>query len=189
MGVKSNIIRWFSFKIRNILKYSENKKTLLSNSDKIFVGRKSYHNGNFTVKGKGKLYIGNFCAFGQDIKIILSNHDYRFPSLQYSFYRDRFNGLPYPLDETEISIGSDVWIGDNVIVLPNLKIGNGAIIGAGSVVTKDVPDFAIVAGNPARIIKYRFSDEKINELNQIEWWNWNDEKIVKNRDFFFKIVK
>ena len=79
-------------------------------------------------------------------------------------------------------IGNDVWIGTNAILFPGIKIGNGAIIGAGAVVNKDVPDYAIVAGIPAKIIRYRFDNEIIEGLNQIKWWEWPDDKIKDNLD-------
>ena len=84
----------------------------------------------------------------------------------------------------KVIIGNDVWIGENVTLLPSVKIGNGAIISAGSIVTKDVPDYAIVGGVPAKIIKYRFSKEEIKILNDIKWWEWPNEKIKQNINYF-----
>lgn len=72
----------------------------------------------------------------------------------------------------------------NVTILPSVRIGNGAIIGAGAVVTKDVPDYAVVVGSPAKVIKYRFSDEEIDILNKSKWWEWPDEKIRANIEKF-----
>jgi acetyltransferase-like isoleucine patch superfamily enzyme len=151
----------------------------------IVCGRESYHNGNFQVKGRGKATVGNFCAFGQDIKFILSNHNYQYPSIQYTLYNRIFGALPYEKRSGTIHVGHDVWIGDNVVVLPNVKIGNGACIGAGAVVTRDIPDFAIVGGNPAKLIKYRFSENQIKKINELQWWHWNDKQIAENRAFFF----
>lgn len=185
MGIKSRIVKWLSYKLRNILKYSENSRTSIKSNYRIKVGKESYHNGDFLVKGKGQLTIGNYCAFGQDIKIILSNHDYSYPVLQYSFYREKFNSLPKHSTKGVVEIGSDVWIGDNVIILSNVKIGNGAIVGAGAVVTKDVDDYAIVGGNPAKFIKYRFSEDKIAFFKDIEWWQWSNERIIENKELFF----
>lgn len=162
------------------------RPTLLISTNNIFVGRQTYHNGNFKVKGKGTLNIGNFCAFGENIKIILSNHDYDYASIQYTLYNKYFKGYPNEKKSGKVYIGSDVWIGDDVIILPNIKIGNGVCIGAGSVITKDVEDYAIVAGVPAKLIKYRFSKEEREKLNKEKWWNWDDKKIIENRDFFFE---
>ena len=81
-----------------------------------------------------------------------------------------------------IYIGNDVWIAENCTILSGVKIGNGAVLATGSVVTKDVPDFSIVGGIPARVLRYRFKNEEILELNKVKWWNWESEKILKNTD-------
>lgn len=77
-------------------------------------------------------------------------------------------------------IGNDVWIGENVTIKDGVRIGNGAVIGTAAVVTKDVPPYAIVAGVPAKIVKYRFDPEKIELLQEIQWWDWTPEKIYNN---------
>jgi acetyltransferase-like isoleucine patch superfamily enzyme len=84
-----------------------------------------------------------------------------------------------------VGIGHDVWVGQNALILSGVKIGNGAIIGAGAVVTKDIPSYAIAVGNPARVIKYRFSEEIIYALNELEWWNLSDENIKKLLPYFY----
>ncbi|MFH5778028.1 CatB-related O-acetyltransferase [Heyndrickxia oleronia] len=94
---------------------------------------------------------------------------------------NNYNGL--------VTIGNDVWIGSNAIVLPGVTIGDGAIVGAGAVVTKDVPPYAIIGGVPAKIIRYRFNKDVIDALLRIKWWNWSDEKIKFNVDLFFDIKK
>jgi len=76
-----------------------------------------------------------------------------------------------------VVVGHDVWIGHSAIVLPGVTIGNGAVVGAGAVVTKDVPPYAIVAGNPARLVRYRFSDELIARLSATQWWSLDDEAL------------
>ncbi|MBI5204619.1 MAG: CatB-related O-acetyltransferase [Nitrospirae bacterium] len=83
-----------------------------------------------------------------------------------------------------VIIGNDVWIGDSVIILPGVQVGDGAIIGAGSVVTKNVPPYTIVGGVPAKKIRDRFSDKIKEQLLQIKWWDWPEEKIKANREFF-----
>lgn len=84
-----------------------------------------------------------------------------------------------PPGEKDIRIGNDVWIGRNVLVLPGVDIGDGVIVGAGSVVTKDVPAYAVVAGNPARVRRYRFDKEQIKKLLKIKWWDWETDKLTK----------
>lgn len=83
------------------------------------------------------------------------------------------------------TIGNDVWLGQNVIVTNSSNIGNGVIAGAGSIITKDVPDYAIVVGVPARIIRYRFNPKQIDALNRIAWWDWPDELIRERFDDFY----
>lgn len=81
-----------------------------------------------------------------------------------------------------INIGNDVWIGRGATVLPGVSIGHGAVVGADAVVTRDVPPYAIVAGNPARVIRFRFSEATIPRMLEIRWWDWNDEKIKMEVD-------
>jgi len=84
----------------------------------------------------------------------------------------------------DVDIGHNVWIGDSAIILPGISIGHGAVIGAGAVVTRDVADFSVVAGCPAKLIKKRFSDQLIDELLQIQWWHWDEERMKRNVEFF-----
>lgn len=150
-------------------------------------GRESVHNGNFMVKGRGGiLEIGSFCAIGEGVKVILANHYYDYPAIEFDFYKKYFGKYPYAMEKRKNVIENDVWIGDNVMIMPEVKVGTGAILGAGAIVTKDVPPYAIVAGNPARIIKYRFDEETIQELLASKWWEWDDETIKANSDFFFR---
>ena len=90
-------------------------------------------------------------------------------------------------EKTEI--GNDVWIGSNCLIKAGVKIGNGAVIGMGSVVTHDVPPYEIWAGNPARLIRKRFDEDTINRLQNICWWDWDDERLRKYGDLFEDPVK
>ncbi|MCG1036600.1 CatB-related O-acetyltransferase [Polaribacter sp. DS7-9] len=154
----------------------------------IKVGKDSYHNGNLQIRGNGKITIGSYCALGKDIKMITTNHNYNYSSIQYSFYKKYFNQKPEIINKDciEIIIGNDVWIGDNVCVLPGVKIGHGSIIGAGSVVTKNVTPYSIVGGVPAKFIKNRFSGSVKEKLLDSKWWDWSENKIKENKEFFFK---
>ena len=88
--------------------------------------------------------------------------------------------MGHPSCKGDIIIQNDVWIGAKSTIMSGVKISNGSIVGAGSVVTKDVPPYAIVAGNPAKIVKYRFTEEQIGKLLSIAWWNWDEQKIKEN---------
>lgn len=132
-----------------------------------------------------KLTIGRFCQFAQGTLFITSsaNHPMRGVST-YPFAIFNPESLGAYADEIaqtgDTVIGHDVWCGHDAKIMPGVTIGNGVIVGAGAVVTRDVPDFTVVAGNPARIVRMRFSDEIIAELNQLAWWHWPVEKIAKH---------
>lgn len=127
--------------------------------------------------------IGKYSSIGHRIKFIAGlNHDSNRVST-YPFH-EAFEGMQggsvnnYPeSNHYQIVIGNDVWIGADVTLLGGVKIGNGAVIGAGAVVAKDVPPYAVVVGNPARVIKYRFDEATIEWLQKLRWWNWTPEKI------------
>jgi virginiamycin A acetyltransferase len=126
--------------------------------------------------------IGRYCSFAEGVCIFNRNHPVDFRSTHPYFFNTK---LGYVKDEfvpmRQIVIGNDVWVGRNALILPSVKkIGDGAVIGAGSVVTKDVPDFAVVAGNPANIIKYRFSEETRREIKDSQWWNKDTEELQNN---------
>lgn len=87
-----------------------------------------------------------------------------------------------PTLKEDIVIGNDVWIAQGVRVLPGVKIGDGAIIGAGAVVSRDVPPFAVIVGNPGKIARFRFSEEQIEKLLQIKWWEWTEEACTHARE-------
>lgn len=134
-----------------------------------------------------KLIIGKFCQIASGIKIIMNGANHRMNSVTTYPFNIMENGwekvtpkledLPFKGDTI---IGNDVWIGQNVTILPGVHIGDGAIIGANSVVTKDIPAYHIAGGNPCKIIRKRFNEELINYLEKIKWWDWEDEKIFKN---------
>lgn len=123
--------------------------------------------GNYTVIDYA--IIGKYCSIGQRCSIGGWEHDYKKFSTNPRIYREIF-GESYSDQVQQVVIGNDVWIGDNAIILKG-NIGDGVIIGAGAVVTKDVPPYAIVVGNPAHIIKYRFDEETIKKLLDSKWWD------------------
>ena len=141
----------------------------------MFVGRGSY------MLQSGMLgpysIIGRYCSISKDVFLGNSNHP--ITSLSTGMIPRGDNPTPVENEGQYTVLGSDVWVGVNSIILQGLKIGHGAVIGAGSVVTKDVPPYAIVAGNPARVIRYRFDEEIVKGLLETKWWMLPEEVIEK----------
>ena len=141
---------------------------------------KDWHQGS-------TLQIGDFCSIAENVTILLGgNHptDWisSFPfGVVFEEFKERYYQYP-KLSKGSVIIGNDVWIGLNTIILSGVTIGDGAIVAAGSVVTKNVEPYAIVGGNPAKLLKKRFSDEAISKLLAIQWWNWEIDKIKENLD-------
>lgn len=152
----------------------------------ISIGKSSILNGDtFIVASESApCQIGSFCSIANGVTIRTTDHPINLPttfSARSKRYGDVFRlaGNSKP-----VIIGNDVWIGTNTTILPGNRIGNGAIIGAGAVVTKDVPDYTIVGGVPARKIRDRFRNEISEWLLRIRWWDWPDRKIERSKGFF-----
>ena len=153
--------------------------------------------------------IGAFCSFATGVDAV-PNHEMNYLSV-HPFLSHGMNFIDMELDYESFGkkyewyfpgvkpksivqkrkrsiIGNDVWLGRNVLITNGANIGNGVIAGAGAVITKDIPDYAVVAGTPAKIIRFRYSPQQIDSLNRIAWWDWSDE-IIRNRydDFYLPI--
>ena len=153
---------------------------------KVTMGKYSYVGGSTRITDT---VIGSFCSVGRCCGIGGGVHPMDVVSTSPAFLKGRnilkknFAQIPYdPSKKTEI--GSDVWIGEGVCILSGVKIGDGAIIGAHAVVTHDIPAYAIVAGCPARVIRYRFDEQTVAALLQMKWWEWSDEKIQQYAELF-----
>jgi virginiamycin A acetyltransferase len=130
-----------------------------------------------------RLVIGKFGQFAHGVRFITNSANHKmdgFSTFPFAIHDpERFMEYPTTLPAgRDTIIGHDVWIGMNAMIMPGTKIGNGVIIGAGSVVSGSVPDYAIVAGNRAQTVRMRFDDQTIAALNRIEWWNWPIEHIL-----------
>ncbi len=133
-----------------------------------------------------KLIIGKFCMIASDVTFIMNGANHLTQAVSsYPFavfghgWEGAMQGKSYPTKGDTV-VANDVWIGHKATIMPGVKVGNGAIIAAHSVVTKDVPDYAVVGGNPAQLIRKRFNETEINRLLELQWWNWPIEKITAN---------
>ena len=138
--------------------------------------------------------IGKFCSIGPRVKAGLGYHPTDLVSTHPSFFSDEkqvqhtFTNKKIYVDHLSIEIKNDVWIGANAIILDGVTIGNGAIIGAGAIVNKNVADYEIVGGVPARHIRFRCSNNEIKKLLKIKWWDW-DLSQLKSKAFLFRNKK
>jgi virginiamycin A acetyltransferase len=152
------------------------------NGAESFEQRNVLYNYNFS---KIKLIIGKFCAIAAETRFLLDGDHkldaistYPFPVFKYG-WEDVYDVFNLPV-KGDIIVGNDVWFGYNSLIRSGVTIGDGAIIAAGAVVVKDVPPYAVAAGNPAKIVKKRFDEITIERLLKIAWWNWNIEKITEH---------
>lgn len=197
--------KWMNYKLKRFIVLKKKEGTFIDQSssgflDVDFKGKNGIPEkceffgdikiGYATTLGKnnllgGSISIGNYCQIGADVAIHATNHPISYMSTYIN--KNLFNGELKELKENnKIEIGSDVWIGHGVIIVGNIKIGNGAILAAGSVVTKDVLPFSIVGGVPAKEIKKRFNKSVIDEIELLKWWNLDENELEKIKPLFFK---
>lgn len=145
------------------------------------IGEWTYGNPKILSWGEGStLKIGKFCSISDEVTILLGGEHRTDWVSTYPFNKvinnaNHFTG--HPKTKGDVYIGNDVWIGYGAFILSGVNVHDGAVIGAKSVITGDVPAYSIVAGNPARTVRFRFSDEVIDKLLKIAWWNWSISKI------------
>lgn len=188
--------------LSSMAKVRKNKAIIKKCSTKI--GKYSYgplcENHDYYIES-----IGAFSSFATGTAVV-TNHPTQFITthpmiysgahleefIEYTYFKESkwyFEGVQPHRDKIKpakrIKIGNDVWLGHNVIITNYANIGNGVIAGAGSVITKDIPDYAVVVGAPARIIRYRYSPDEVDDLNKIAWWNWTDDEIRERYDDFY----
>jgi len=177
--------RFHGTRIRRIKQYQQLESSLLN------VGKGTYgtnhiilHNWNLDSRA----YIGKYCSIADNVHLFLGgNHDLN-RITTYPFALSQ--GIDGPqlkiggptFSNGDIMIGNDVWIGSHVSIMSGIRIGNGAVIAAYSHVVKDVADYEVVGGNPAKHIKFRFSQQTIDFLLKLKWWNWSEQEIIANLD-------
>jgi len=167
------------------------------------IGKASYGSPKIHDWGGTRLTIGAYCSIAGKVQIFLSgNHrtDWvtTFPlNRRFPKWRRATSIKHETISKGDVVIGNDVWLGYKSLILSGISIGDGAVIAAGSIITKDVPPYAIVGGNPAKIIRYRFSDDIIARLLKTKWWEWEKKKVEEylpyllsdDIDFFLEKVE
>lgn len=158
--------------------------------ENIVVGDHTYGLPEVSTWGENsKLVIGKYCSIAKGVEIYMGgNHHiewvttYPFSAVEFQdLYPEAYENIGnQPVSKGDVIIGNDVWIGRGATILSGVNIGNGAVIGAKAVIAKDVPAYAVVVGNPSKVIKYRFNNKQIKKLEEISWWNWDDEKVKEN---------
>jgi len=157
---------------------------LLHGGESAIIGKYCYcSNPAISVRygdGTSKLVMGNYCSLAGGVTIFLGGEHGKNWVSTFPFNVISEKGKTLNHSKGDVVIGSDVWIGTDVTIISGVTIGDGAILGANAVIAKDVPPYAVAAGNPARIIRYRFDTVTIRKLLAIKWWHWPDQKVQEN---------
>jgi len=166
----------------------------VAHDPRITVGEYTYFSGHISIglwSPAERVEIGKFCSIAKDVTILGGgehdmSHATTFP-LRWMLDDSRSDENPFDdFTKGATTIGNDVWIGYGATILSGVKIGHGAVVGGRAVVTKDVHDYAIIAGNPGKIIRYRFKPETIERLLNLRWWEWELPKIDANLDLIYQ---
>lgn len=196
--MKKIILFLYQFKLLRTIILFFIRKSMKNEVDTFYLREifKEFYNidiGEYSYGGCFDIYkiapgtrIGKFCSFASGVMIISMNHDSSKVTTHPFLFKPHLGVVQEDFREMRlVDIGHDVWVGQNALILPSVSVvGHGAVIAAGAVVVKDVPPYAIVAGVPAKVVKYRFDEETVKKLLDIQWWNWPLEKIFQNwRDF------
>lgn len=167
------------------------KKTMIRRGTEVYnvnLGDYSYISGPRSFIEDAQ--IGKYCSIARQVIIGVSSHNYNWVTTSPIITSKSYGFINDDVKESQKAppvIGNDVWIGMNSIIMRGIKIGDGAVVAAGSVVTRDIEPYSIVAGIPATHLRYRFSEDQIQKLMKIQWWNWDERKIKENAYLFYDI--
>lgn len=212
INILFNLFLMIKFKKVRVHWKSRVRNSVFYGTASVGYGTKVYNSrvGHATYIGRDGYFmnttIGSYCSIGSNIRVVFGNHPTKdFVSTHPAFYSrnnvdaiklapglfcgEFFDEVKFVNDNFYVDIGSDVWIGDNVIILNGIKIGHGAVIAAGSVVTKNVKPYEVVAGAPAKLKKTRFDAHNIKYLLDLEWWNRGDAWLQANKSKFSNVNK
>jgi len=186
----SNKRRYNNYKKTNIFNQYNEKNSFGGGTNMLHTkwGRYSSCNKNCDI---AYTQIGNYCQFAASVVIGLRNHiftNFTINDFPYLYNEQIYNLCDGMFEGYFNKIGHDVWIGKDVIIVQGVEIGNGVIIASGSVITKSIPPYMIVGGNPAKVIKYRFPEEVIKKLENLHWYEWSLEDILNRRKELEDIV-
>jgi virginiamycin A acetyltransferase len=177
---------WLQFLRANGVKVGTGARVALGSKIKPWttIGHHTNINGPALIRGAGRVVIGPYCAIGHEFTVQAENHATNLPSMQIALL-ERLGIPPTEFVRAgDVTVGPGCWIGDRVTVLAGVEIGAGAVLAAGSVVTKDVPAYTVVGGVPAREIRERCTREVARTLVESAWWDWPPERLSRNVDFF-----
>lgn len=192
MGIIKNIKRHYEKRRKRKTEHAVGPNTrILCGSDKVIVGEHTYGKPKIFMHCQDNvLRIGKFCSIAAEVTFLMSGMHHHECVSTYPWYNP-FPGFrrwdPTGIDEDmwcdrpsgDTVVGNDVWLGYGAFIMPGVHIGDGAIIGSRTVVSKDVPPYAIAVGSPMRIVRLRFTEEQVAALQEIRWWDWSDDKIQR----------
>jgi virginiamycin A acetyltransferase len=193
--INSPLMRSFIFKFmwkylgKHHQYYSITIRKILKKYYDVEIGLYSYGGCFLPNSMTPRTTIGRYCSIAYGVGVY-EDFPINFKSTHPFFFNSMYGYMDNPQPKMNLAIGNDVWIGQNTTILPGCSyIGNGAIIGAGSVVTKDIPPYAIAVGNPCKVIQYRFSKEKIEDIQSSKWWEKSMEEIANHIECFKTVIK
>jgi virginiamycin A acetyltransferase len=183
-GHVRNLVLWMVKKLEHGEFYSITLRKIFKHFHDVDIGMYT-HGSCFQIYAADRgTTIGRYCSIARGVRILTENHPLEFKSTHGFFFNPELKYCNSRLVPPKpVTIGNDVWIGFNALILPGVtRIGDGAVIAAGAVVNKEVPPYAVVVGNPARVVRYRFSPEMIQKLLASRWWEKSIKEIAPNID-------